>query len=73
MGESRCFLCREGFGGRGRWPVRAFLPDGSCEDGEACASWRSVGRGCGEVKSERGGETLQVRERFGPMTPGAPQ
>ena len=62
MGESRCFLCRQGFCRGRRLKVRVFLCDDSYRDEEVCGICFGVVRGRGEVVLKRGGESFLVRE-----------
>lgn len=66
MGERRCFICQQGLGRRGGKKVRLFGSDGLRADSEICRPCMSVLRPIGEMKVERAGVTITVRERILP-------
>lgn len=67
MGESRCFLCRQGFGRRGQWKVRVFLCDEAFRDTVVCRICLRGLRDQGEIQVARGGSVYLVRELLPPL------
>lgn len=66
MSERVCFVCRQGFGGRRRTKVRAFISDEAWRDEEVCVSCVAVLRRVGYVDVERDGVQFVVRELHPP-------
>jgi hypothetical protein len=66
MGEERCFVCRQGFGRRGRWKVRVWMSEELYADALICRICLGVLRQAGEIAFSRDGARFVVRELHPP-------